>query len=117
MSGLFQDLHYALRQLRKNPGFACTAVLVLTLGISASLAIFGFVDAALLKPIPYPNPTRLVHVTESVALMPRANLSYPDYLDWKKLNQVFSALDVYTGNGYLMQTPDRNRAYSWRTCE
>jgi macrolide transport system ATP-binding/permease protein len=105
MSGLFQDLHYGLRQLRKNPGFACTAVLVLTLGISASLAIFGFVDAALLKPIPYPNPARLVHVTESVALIPRANLSYPDYLDWKKLNQVFSALDVYAGNGYLMQTP------------
>ncbi len=105
MSGILQDLHYALRQLCKNPGFACTAVLVLTLGISASLAIFGFVDVALLKPIPYPNPTRLVHVTESVALMPRANLSYLDYLDWKKLNQVFSALDVYTGNGYLMRTP------------
>jgi macrolide transport system ATP-binding/permease protein len=87
MSGILQDLHYALRQLRKNLGFACTAVLVLTLGIAPSLAIFGFVDAALLKPIP------------------RANLSYPDYLDWKKLNQVFSGFDVYTGNGYLMQTP------------
>jgi macrolide transport system ATP-binding/permease protein len=104
MSGIIQDVHYALRQLRKNPGFACTAVLVLTLGIAPTLAIFGFVDAALLKPIPYSNPTRLVHVTESVPLMPRANLSYPDFLDWKKLNQVFGAFDVYTGNGYLMQT-------------
>jgi macrolide transport system ATP-binding/permease protein len=105
MSGILQDLHYALRQLRKNLGFACTAVLVLTLGIAPSLAIFGFVDAALLKPIPYPSPARLVHVTESIPLIPRANLSYPDYLDWKKLNQVFSGFDVYTGNGYLMQTP------------
>jgi macrolide transport system ATP-binding/permease protein len=105
MSGTLQDLHYALRQLRKNPGFTCTAVLVLTLGIAPSLAIFGFVDAALLKPIPYSNPARLVHVTESVAMIPRANLSYPDYLDWKKLNQVFDAFDVYLGNGYLMQTP------------
>src|SRR5450432_1784646 len=105
MSGILQDLHYALRQLRKNLGFACTAVLVMTLGIAPSLAIFGFVDAALLKPIPYPSPARLVHVTESIPLIPRANLSYPDYLDWKKLNQVFSGFDVYTGNGYLMQTP------------
>ncbi len=56
MNGLFQDLRYALRQLRKNPGFACTAILVLTLGMCASVSIFGFVDAALIKPLPYANP-------------------------------------------------------------
>jgi len=105
MNGTVQDTHYALRQLRKNPGFACTAVLILTLGISASLALFGFVDAALLRPLPYPNPMRLVHVTESLPLLPRANLSYPDYLDWKKQNQVFSSMDVYIGNGFLLNTP------------
>ena len=106
MRALIQDLRYALRQLRKSPGFACTAILVLTLGICASVAIFGFVDAALIKPLPYPNPTRLVDVTESAGtLFSRANLSYPDYLDWKKLNQVFGSMDVYTGNGYLMSTP------------
>jgi macrolide transport system ATP-binding/permease protein len=105
MSGIPQDLHYAIRQLRKNPGFACTAILVLALGIAPCLAIFGFVDAALLKPIPYPDPGHLVHVTESVPLIPRANLSYPDYQDWKKLNTVFNGFDVFNGNGYLMQTP------------
>jgi macrolide transport system ATP-binding/permease protein len=104
MSSLLQDLRYALRQLRKSPGFACTAILILTLGISASVAIFGFVDAALIKPLPYADPNRLVEVTESVAMIPRANLSYPDYLDWKKLNQVFSSMDVYTGTGYLLRS-------------
>jgi len=82
MNGLVQDLRYAFRQLRKSPGFACTAVLILALGIGASVAIFGFVDAALIKPLPYPNPNRLVDVTESAAMIPHANLSYPDYLDW-----------------------------------
>ena len=104
MTGLFQDLRYALRQLRKSPGFACTAILILTLGICASVSIFGFVDAALIKPLPYPDAAHLVAVTESVAMIPRANLSYPDYLDWKKLNQVFSSLDVYGENGYLLPT-------------
>lgn len=104
MTGLLQDLRYALRQLRKSPGFAVTAMLVLTLGISASVAIFAFVDAALIKPLPFANPSRLVDVTESVAMIPRANLSYPDYLDWKRLNNVFSSLDVYNGTGYLLRT-------------
>ena len=57
-----QDLRFALRQLRKSPGFAATAALVLALGIGASVAIFGFVDAALIKPLPYSDPTRLVGV-------------------------------------------------------
>lgn len=105
METLVQDVRYALRQLRKSPGFACTAILILTLGIGASTAIFGFVDAALIKPLPYPNPTRLVEVTESAAAFPRAYLSYPDYLDWKKLNQVFSSMDVYGQAGYLLRTP------------
>jgi macrolide transport system ATP-binding/permease protein len=104
MTGLLQDLRYALRQLRKSPGFAATAILVLTLGICASVSIFAFVDAALIKPLPYANPNRLVDVTESVAMIPRANLSYPDYLDWKRLNHVFSSFDVYNGTGYLLRT-------------
>ena len=72
----------------KNPGFACTVIFVLALGMGASVAIFAFVDAALLKPLPYRDPNRLVNVTESVAMIPRANLSYPDYLDWKSRNDV-----------------------------
>jgi macrolide transport system ATP-binding/permease protein len=102
---LLQDLRFALRQLRRAPGFTVTAALMLALGIGASVAIFAFVDAALLKPLPYREPNRLVGVTERVKLFPRANLSYPDYLDWKKMNTVFSSLDIYTGGGYMLGTP------------
>lgn len=104
MNGLVQDFRYALRQLRKSPGFAATAILILTLGIAASTAIFGFVDAALIRPLPYKDPARLMDVTESAAMFPRANLSYPDFVDWRKLNQVFSSLDAYHGDGYLLRT-------------
>jgi macrolide transport system ATP-binding/permease protein len=104
MTSVVQDLRYALRQLRKSPGFATVAILVLALGMCASIAIFGFVDAALLKPLPYGDPSRLLMVTESSAAFPRAYLSYYNYLDWKKLNQVFSSLDVYHVTGYLLST-------------
>jgi len=106
MNGLFQDIRYALRQLRNSLGFTVTSILTLALGMSACLAIFGFVDAALIKPLPYPRSDRMIEATESVPMMPRANLSYPDYLDWKRLNQVFSSLDVYHQTGYLLRTAD-----------
>src|SRR5271154_3037947 len=100
-----QDLRFAFRQFRKNPGFSLTAILMLALGIGASVAIFAFVDAALIKPLPYADSTRLVDVTEKTALFPRNNLSYPDYVDWKRMNTVFSSLEVYTGTGYGLSTP------------
>jgi macrolide transport system ATP-binding/permease protein len=106
MVGLIQDLRYALRQFSQNLGFACTAILVLSLGICASMAIFAFVDAALINPLPYPNPDRLVEVTESAPMFPRgADISYPDYFDWKKQNHVLKSLDVYDEYGYLLRTP------------
>ncbi len=102
---VWQDLHFALRQLRRSLGFTLTAVLMLALGVGASVAIFAFVDRALIKPMPYKDPTRLVDVGESAKMFVRSNLSYQDYLDWKKMNKVFSALEVYGGSGYLMNTP------------
>ena len=103
---LRQDVRFAIRQLAKNPGFTATVILMLALGTGASVAIFGFVDAALVRPLPYPDPTRLVHVTETTAQIPRANLSYPDYLDWKRLNTVFSSMDVFQGTGFMLGTPE-----------
>src|ERR1700727_1639586 len=96
---------FAIRQLRRSPGFTITAVLMLALGIGASVAIFAFVDAALIKPLPYRDPNRMVEVNERAAMFPRSNLSYQDYVDWKNMNKVFSAMEVYTGNGYLLSTP------------
>lgn len=100
---VLQDVRYALRQMRKNPGFALMAVLILALGMGVSVAIFGFVDAALLQPLPYAQPGRLLSVDEKAIAFPRSNLSLPDYEDWKRMNTTLSSLDVYTGTGFLMR--------------
>lgn len=102
---LARDLRFAIRQLRKNAGFAAIAILMLGLGLCASVSIFAFVDAALIKPLPYRHPERLVGVYGNIPLCPRCNLSYPDYLDLKKLNQVFTSLDAY--NTQEFQLPGR----------
>jgi macrolide transport system ATP-binding/permease protein len=98
-----QDARFGLRQLRKYPGFAVTAMLMLTLGIGASAAIFGFVDAALIQPLRYAQPNRLVDVDESEGAFPRDNLSWDDYQDWKRMNTTLQSLDVYTGFGFLLR--------------
>jgi predicted permease len=98
-----QDFRFALRQLRKNLGFTITAIAMLALGMAASVAIFAFVDAALLKPLPYKDPNRLVGVFERVALFEHSNLSIPDYLDWKKRNVSFTALEAFQGHSAMLQ--------------
>ena len=100
-----QDLRFAFRQLRQNPGFAVTAVFVLALGMGISVAIFAFVDAALIQPLPYFAPNRLMDVAESGTMFKRSNLSRADYEDWKRLNHSFSSLDAYGGTGFLLKTP------------
>jgi macrolide transport system ATP-binding/permease protein len=105
LDNLIRDLKFALRQFLRNRGFAVAAILVLALGIGAGVAIFAFVDAALLEPLPYANPSRLMSVNESGANCPRCPLSYPDFLDWQRMNHSFSSLDVYNGTGFLLRTP------------
>jgi macrolide transport system ATP-binding/permease protein len=107
---LAQDLRFTFRQLMKNPGFTCAAILMLALGMCASVAIFAFVDAALIRPLPYREPTRLVGVYESIPLCKRCNLSYLDYLDWKKLNKVFQSLEAYHDSGFILTTPGGKEA-------
>jgi MacB-like protein len=105
LESIVQDLRFTFRQFRKNPAFSVTAVTMVALGIGASVAIFAFVDAALIKPLPYHDPAHLVLVTETTPEIPQANLSYLDYLDWKKLNTVFESMDVYNPRGYTVNTP------------
>ena len=85
------------------------AVLILALGMGASIAIFAFVDATLLKALPYWKPDRLACVTETAGVMRRANLSYADYLDWKSRNDVLSAIGVWNQNGHMFSTREGAR--------
>ncbi|MFZ0392252.1 MAG: ABC transporter permease, partial [Terracidiphilus sp.] len=103
---VLQDLRFALRQLRKNPGFAATAILILALGIASSVAIFAFVDAALIQPLPYKDPARLAQLFESIPLGPRFHLSYLDYVDWKRMQKSFSSLDIFGPYGFMQKTPE-----------
>jgi macrolide transport system ATP-binding/permease protein len=104
LENFVQDTRFALRQLRKSPGFAATAIIMLAAGICASVAIFAFVDAALLKPLPYQSPAHLVGVYERGSCGERCPLSYQDYLDWKRLNTVFTSLDIYSRSGATIPT-------------
>ena len=100
------DVRYALRQLSRSPGFAITAIAVLALGICSSVAIFTFVDAALIRPLPYKLPARLVGVYETTSLCPRCNVAYLNYLDWKKNDLPFSSLEVWGYSRYLLNGHD-----------
>ena len=95
LESLWTDLRYACRQLLRNPGFALTAIVVLALGMGASVAIFAFVDAALIQPMPYAEPTRLMSVYETVPACLLCNVSYQNFLDWRRTNTSFAALEVW----------------------
>jgi putative ABC transport system permease protein len=88
------DLRFALRQLRKSPGFTFIAVLTLALGIGANTAIFSVIYAVLLQPLPYPDGDRIVILTETDSNQPQISVSYPDYVDWKRDNTVFENIAV-----------------------
>jgi macrolide transport system ATP-binding/permease protein len=105
LENVLQDFRFAVRQLRKNPGFTFTAVVVFALGIAASTAIFAFVNAALIKPLPYRDPSRLVGLFESIPLGDRYHLSEDDYLDWKQLNHTFASIDIYEGTSFTVNDP------------
>jgi predicted permease len=109
MYGLIQDVRYALRQLRKNPGFAAVAVITLALGIGANTAIFSAVNAVLLRPLPYENSDRLVRMWEQ---NPHRGwhenvVSGANFLDWKKQNHVFTDVAAFEDNTFNLTGGDK----------
>lgn len=94
---LWGDLRYGFRGLRRNPGFAATAILALALGIGAAVAIFSVVNAALLRPLPYPDADRLVRLWDSGPRFDgeRVNVNPMNFLDWRRMNDVFDDLGGY----------------------
>jgi putative ABC transport system permease protein len=105
MLPMMQNLKFALRLLRKSPGFALVAILIMALGIGANTAIFSVVRAILLEPLPFPNADRLVQIwhvppQKSFPGMTRFAVSAANFLDWQKQNHVFDQMALYGGTGY-----------------
>jgi predicted permease len=112
LDNLLRDVRFAIRQLVKHPGFAAIAILVLALGIGASVAIFAFVDAALIEPLPYPQPGQLVSVFEAASMSPRCNVSFLNFRDWKKSSVSFSSLEAWGFKTYLLPASTGAQAVS-----
>jgi putative ABC transport system permease protein len=115
MHNIWQDLKYGFRVLRKNPGFAIGAIIVLALGIGANAAIFSVVNAVLLRPLPYSDPERIAMVyhvppQKSFPGMKIFAVSPANYLDWKSQNSVFDAMSIFHGTTMTVTGKDQPEA-------
>src|SRR4026208_1067383 len=91
------DLKFALRQLRKSPGFTVVAVLTLALGIGANTAIFSLVNGVVLRPLPFPDAERIIYFEgkNPAAGITDSNISYLDFTDWSRQSDLFASTAAY----------------------
>ncbi len=102
------DFKFAFRQLLRNPGFTAVAVLTLALGIGANTAIFSVVNAVLLRPLPIPEPDRVVHVWETWRGEGTAPVAWPKFIEWKQQSQCFEAIaGCNWGESFVFATGDK----------
>jgi hypothetical protein len=97
-----QDLRFAIRTLRKSPGFTIVAILTLALGIGANTSLFSVVNTVLLNPVPYPHPEQLVMLHESKPNFRAGSISYPNFRDWQHDNHSFSSMAVTRGTSFTL---------------
>src|SRR3954469_3890086 len=111
MNAVFKDLLYAVRTLRKSPGYAAVTVLTLALGIGANTAIFSVVNGVLLKPLPYPQPDRLQFISSQFPSLgfDKFWISPPEFLEFKDNNRSFEAVGGYRAGSVNLGTADRPR--------
>ena len=100
MSTFLTELRYAVRLLLKSPGFTVIAIVALALGIGANTAIFSVVNAVLLRPLPYPDPDKLVVIREKTSKFPSGSVAYPNYLDWREGQKGFTDLALARRENY-----------------
>jgi len=107
IENLLQDLRYGTRMLLKNPGFTLIAVVTLALGIGANTAIFSLVYALLLRPLPYPEPERLVMLSEKGRDGGRKQIPYPTFGDWRERAQSFEGMASIRDQSFNLTGVDR----------
>jgi len=111
LSTFAADAKFAIRQLRRSPGFAVSTILTLAFGIGATTAIFTLVDGILLRPLPFPDPDRLIAIdtmqsppgapTDKLYLDWAIGSSYPNFFDWQRQNHTFESIASYQENARL----------------
>ena len=104
---LWQDLRYALRQLRISPGFTSVCLITLALGIGANTVMFSVVQGVILAPLPFPQANRLMFLWEKRAGVPQLDVSYPNFEDWEKSARAFDAMSALTFHNFDLTAPGR----------
>ena len=105
MHSFIRDLRYALRSLRRQPGFTAAVTITLALGIGANTAIFSVVNGVLLRPLPYPNDDRLAMVWTKFSNDQTESASLPDYIDWKAEGSSFASMSAFANSNDNLAAP------------
>jgi predicted permease len=100
LTSLPQDLRYGFRVLAKSPAFSLIAILTLALGIGANTAIFSVVNGVLLNPLPFHDPNQLVSMFQEIPNFKNGSISYPNFLDWRRMNTTFAGMAAYRSTGF-----------------